>query len=115
MRLPVYYKYAGLDEVGRMLREAEINWDEEEEEEKEFIMTRDSGSTDKLRKNRKRRSRIEKDGLNGGEDPEKDGISARVNPGEDISCVEYEEFCKLGDKVRQNNLQIGEALPLVYR
>ena len=34
---------------------------------------------------------------------------------ESLSCVEYEELCTLGDKVRQNNLEIGEALPLVYR
>jgi len=32
----------------------------------------------------------------------------------DISCQEYAEFCLIGDKVRQNNLEIGEALPLVF-
>lgn len=33
---------------------------------------------------------------------------------EDLNCQEFEEFCNLGDKVRINNMEIGEALPLVY-
>lgn len=40
--------------------------------------------------------------------------SSRQARTEQISCQEYAEFCLIGDKVRQNNLEMGEALPLVF-
>jgi len=30
------------------------------------------------------------------------------------SCLEFEEFCNLGTKVKMNDMEIGEVLPLVY-
>jgi len=31
-----------------------------------------------------------------------------------LSCAEYEMFCNIGTLVRRDNMEIGEALPIVY-
>ena len=101
--------------MGRIFDEALLQYNDEDEEEIEdnfFPWKYDDTS---LHIKRNRRSKIEKDETVGRKNPEKDGFRGTESPEKDISCVEYEEFCNLGDKVRQNNLQIGEALPLVYR
>ena len=112
--------------MGRILDEAlhQYNDGDEEEIENNFFPWKYDDTSLHIKRNR--RSKIEKDETVGRKNPEKDGSRGREsletggsrgreNPEMDISCVEYEEFCNLGDKVRQNNLQIGEALPLVYR
>ena len=100
--------------MGRILDEALLQYNDEDEEEIENNFFPWQYDKTRLKIRRNRRSKIEKDET-GRKNPEKDGTRGRENPENDISCVEYEEFCKLGFKVRQNNLQIGEALPLVYR
>ena len=111
--------------MGRILDEAllQYNYEDEEEIENNFFPWQYDKTRLKIRRNRRSkiekdetgRKNPEKDGTRGIENPKKDGTRGRENPENDIICVEYEEFCKLGFKVRQNNLQIGEALPLVYR
>ena len=119
-----------------MIDEALLQYNDEDEEEIENNFFPWQYDDTRFKIGRNRRSKIEKDdtgrkslekdesrggenpekeGTRGIENPEKDGTRGRENPENDISCVEYEEFCNLGVEVRQNNLQIGEALPLVYR